>query len=153
MHKITSSVLVNNCPAVSAEMERWWWFRARWLPRKRESLSAVVHHSFEDSAIAKMPSFGVNLDWKTQVLEMCLQAGKGGSCTGSWSSSLACYGGGVTYVTTSPQVPSSLAPSDYAGILQVLEHIAFLLRAFASAILSPWSAFPIPSPGLCLLIL
>lgn len=43
-------------------------------------------------------------------------------------------GVGVMYVTTSPQVPSSLAPTDYAGTLQVLEHTAVLLRAFASAI-------------------
>lgn len=97
MHKITSSLLVSQCPIVSPEVELRCWFEARWLPRKRVTLLVVVYCSLEGSALVKMFSLGVNLDQQTQVLEVCASWEEGQAPEAAPRCDM---GNWVTYVTT-----------------------------------------------------
>lgn len=128
--------------------------QARWLPRKRETLSAVVHHSFEDPAVAKMPSFGVNLDLITQVLEV--SASREGWQLHRLMKQLPGMLWGWGSCTSPPHLkyPALLLPQTMQAPFRSLNTQPFFSGLLhLPSIFSPWSAFPIPSPGSCLLIL
>lgn len=148
MHKITSSLLVNKLPAVGSEVELWGCLRARWLPRNREALLAAVHCSLEDSAAIKMLPFRVDLDLKTQVLEVsAYRQGRVAAAEAHEVASTHEMGSRHTYITASPWVPAPMLPQATCASFRCSNTVP----SISGHLHMPSS--PPPFTGSCLLIL
>lgn len=102
----------------------------------------------KDPAIVKMFSFGVNLDWQTQVLKVCASRAEW-QLHGLMQQLPGVYGelGYLHHhLTSSTHLSFPQATQASFRPLNTLYH----LRAFAHAVFSLWSVFPVPSPGSCL---
>lgn len=116
---ITSSSLLNKCPVVGSEMGLWGSFWARWMPKKGETLLPEVHHSLEDPAAVKMPSFGVELDLHTSSSRCsAYRQGEVAAAQPHAAASRCAMGSWVPHGLTLPQAPSCLSFSGPTGILR-----------------------------------
>ena len=148
VHKITSSLLVNKLPAAGSEVELWGYLGARWLPRNREALLAAVHCSLEDPAAIKMLPFGVDLDLKTQVLEVsAYRQGRAAAAQAHEAASTRAMGSRHTYITASPWVPALMLPQATRASFRCSKTVS----SISGHLHMPSS--PHPFTGSCLLIL